>query len=83
MTTSRRPLQRRRKFLRLQADPRLKQNQADLPLLTQLQGLPILERTRIDIEPGAQFDPAYPVAERINTLLRHGELPREEEGAFA
>ena len=37
---------------------------------------PILERTWIDIEPGAQFDQAYPVAKRINTLLRHGELLR-------
>ena len=37
MTTSRRPLQRRRKYLRLQADPRLKQNQEDLQLLAHLQ----------------------------------------------
>ena len=44
--------------------------------------VPILERTWIDIEPGAQFDQAYPVAKRINTLLRHGELPREEDGAI-
>ena len=43
--------------------------------------VPILERTWIDIEPGASFDQAYPVAKRINTLLRHGELPREEDGA--
>ena len=43
---------------------------------------PILERTWIDIEAGAQFDQAYPVAKRINTLLRHGELPREEDGAI-
>ena len=42
----------------------------------------VLERTRIDIEPGAQFDQAYPVAKRINTLLRHGQLPREEDGAI-
>ena len=42
----------------------------------------ILERTWIVIEPGAQFDQAYPVAKRINTLLRHGELPREEDGAI-
>ena len=32
--------------------------------------MPILERTWIDIEPAAQFDQAYPVAKRINTLLR-------------
>ena len=36
----------------------------------------------IDIEPGAQFDQAYPVAKRLNTLLRHGELRREEDGAI-
>ena len=44
--------------------------------------VPILERTWIDIEPGAQFDQAYPVAKKLNTLLRHGELPREEDGAI-
>ena len=38
-TTSRRLLQRRRKYLRLQADPRLKQNQDDLQLLAHLQEL--------------------------------------------
>ena len=37
-TTSRRPLQRRRKYVRLQADPRLKQNQEDLQLLAHFQG---------------------------------------------
>ena len=37
-----------------------------------------LERKWIDIEPRAQFDQAYPVAKRINTLLRHAELPRED-----
>ena len=70
-TTSRRPLQRRRKYLGLQADARQKQNREDLQL----------ERTWIDIESEAQFDQAYPVAKRITTLLRHGELPREEDGA--
>ena len=43
---------------------------------------PILETKWIDIEPGAQFDQVYPVATRINTLLRHGELPQEEDGAI-
>ena len=42
----------------------------------------ILERILIGIEPGAQFDQAYPVAKRINTLLRHGKLHREEDGAI-
>ena len=82
-TTSRRPPQRRLKYLRLQANPRLKQNQEDFqPLCSSSTTVPILERTWIDIEPGAQFDQAYPVAKRINTLLRHGELPREEDGAI-
>ena len=44
--------------------------------------VPILERTWIDIEPGAKFDQAYPVAKRLNPLLRHGEFPREEDGAI-
>ena len=44
MTTTRRLLQRRRKYLRLQADPRLKQNQEDFQLLAHLQGLfPLLK----------------------------------------
>ena len=69
--------------MRWQADTRLKHNREDLPLLAHLQGtVPILERTWMDIEPGAQFDQAYPVAKRINTLLRHGEIPREEDGTI-
>ena len=44
--------------------------------------IPILERKWTDIEAGAQFDQAYPVAKRINTLLRHGESLREEDGAI-
>ena len=65
-----------------QAVQRLKQNREDLPLLAHPQGLPIRERIWIDIEPGAQSDQGYPVAERLNTLLRHGQLPREEGGAI-
>ena len=38
-TTSRKPLKRRRKYLLLQADHKLKQNRADLPLLAHLQEL--------------------------------------------
>ena len=44
--------------------------------------VPIRERIWIDFEPGAQSDKAYPVAKRQNTLLRHGQLPREEDGAI-
>ena len=39
----------------------------------------IIERTWIDIEPEARFDQAYPVAKRLDTLLLHGELLREED----
>ena len=42
----------------------------------------ILERTWIGVEPEAQFDQAYPVAKRINTLLRHRKLLREEDKAI-
>ena len=44
--------------------------------------VPIRERIWIDIEPGAQSDQAYPVAKRLNTLLRHGQVPREDDGAI-
>ena len=36
--------------------------------------IPILERIWIDIEPGAQVGQVYPVAKRLNTLLRHGGI---------
>ena len=44
--------------------------------------VPIRDRIWIYIEPRAQSDQAYPVANRLNTLLRHGKLPREEDGAI-
>ena len=44
--------------------------------------VPICERRWTDVEPGAQFDEVYPVAKRLNIFLRHGELPREEDGAI-
>ena len=43
----------------------------------------ICERFWIDMEPRAQFDQAYLVAKTLNTFLRHGKLPREENGAIA
>ena len=42
----------------------------------------LLERTWIDIKPGAQSNLAYPVAKRLNTPVRHGQLPREEDGTM-
>ena len=44
--------------------------------------VPIRERIWTDIEPGTQSDQAYPVAKRLNTLLRHSHLPREDDGAI-
>ena len=42
----------------------------------------ICERLWTDIGPGTQSNLAYPVAKRLNTLLRHGQLPREEDLAI-
>ena len=44
--------------------------------------VPILERSWTDIEPGTQSSLAYPVAKRLNTLLRHCQVLREEDGAI-
>ena len=44
--------------------------------------VPIRERIWTDIVPGSQSNQAYPVAKRLKTLLRHGQLPREEDGAI-
>ena len=38
----------------------------------------ICERMWTDIEPGNQSNIAYPVSKRLTTLLRHGQLPRED-----
>ena len=39
-------------------------------------------RTISDVEPGTYAHIAYPVSKRLSTLLRHGDLPREEDGAI-
>ena len=44
--------------------------------------VPICERFWTDIEPGTHSSVAYPVSKRLTTLLRHGDLPREEDGAI-
>ena len=44
--------------------------------------IPICERFWTDIEPGTYSNIAYPVSKRLTTLLRHGPLPREEDGAI-
>ena len=44
--------------------------------------VPICERIWTDIEPGTQSNIAYPVSEQLSTLLRHGHLSREDDGAI-
>ena len=69
--------------MRLQADPEAKAKpRRPSTTCSSTRTVPVLEITWIDIALGAQFDQAYPVAKRINTLLRHGELPRVEDGAI-
>ena len=71
-------------YLLLQADQRQKQNQEDLLLLAHLQELYLFlkKKKRIDIEPRAPFEQAYPVGKRINILLQYGHLPRKDDGAI-
>ena len=44
--------------------------------------VPIRERIWTDVEPGNYSNIAFPVSKRLNTLLRHGQLLREEDGAI-
>ena len=42
----------------------------------------ICERSWTDVEPEDYSPIAYPVSKQLSTLLRHGDLPREEDGAI-
>ena len=44
--------------------------------------VPICEWFWTDIDPGTYSNIAFPVSKRLTTLLRHGHLPREEDGAI-
>ena len=44
--------------------------------------VPICERSWTDVEPGTYSHIVFPVSKRLTTLLRHGDLPREEDGAI-
>ena len=44
--------------------------------------VPIGDRTWTDIEPQDYSPIDYPVSKRLSTLLRHGDLRREEDGAI-
>ena len=40
------------------------------------------ERTWTEVDPGTYSHIAYPVSKQLSTLLRHGHLPREDDGAI-
>ena len=44
--------------------------------------IPIGERTWTDVEPGKHSLSDYPVSEKLIYLLRHGSLPRDNDGAM-
>ena len=44
--------------------------------------VPFCEKSWTDIEPETYSLVAYPVSKQLSTLLRHGHLPREEDGAI-
>ena len=44
--------------------------------------IPIWERTWTDIEPQKYSLSDYPVSKKLINLLRHGSLPREDDGAI-
>ena len=52
------------------------------PVSSSSKTFPIGERKWTDIEPGTYSNIAFPVSKRLITLLRHGHLPREEDGAI-
>ena len=52
------------------------------PACSSTRTVPIGERFRTDIQPGTYSNIVYPVSKRLNTLHRHGQSPREEDGAL-
>ena len=49
---------------------------------TSTKTVPISERTWTDIEQEDYSPKAYPVSKPLSNLLRHGDLPRQEDGAI-
>ena len=52
------------------------------PASSSTRTLPIGERTWTDVEPEDHSSVAYPVSKQLSTLLRHGHLPREDDGVI-
>ena len=70
-------------YLLLRADQRLKQNRKSrTPASSSTKTVPIGERKWTDIEPEDYSPIAYPLSKQLCTLLRHGHLPREDDGAI-
>ena len=68
-------------YLLLRADQRLKQKpQRRISASSSTKTVPAGEGTWTDIEP-QDYLPDYPVSKQLSTLLRHGYLPREDDGA--
>ena len=66
----------------LQADQMPKQNHKDVLLPAHPQRQNLLERTWTDIEPQEHLLSDYSVSMKLINLLRHGSLPREDDGAI-
>ena len=56
--------------------------QRSTPACSSTKTIPIGERKWTDIEPEDYSPVAYPVSKQLSTLLRHGQLLREEDGAI-
>ena len=67
----------------LQADQKPKQNHKDATSASSsTRTIPIWERTWTDIEPQEYSLSDYPVSKKLINLLRHGSLPRDNDGAI-
>ena len=70
-------------YLLLRVDQRLKQKPRRRTLAySSTKTVPISERSWTDIEAENYSSIAYPLSKQLSTLLRHGDLPREEDGAI-
>ena len=52
------------------------------PACSSTRTVPICERTWIDVEPENYSSIDSPVSKQLSTILRHGDLPREEDGVI-
>ena len=52
------------------------------PAFSSTRTVPISERSWTDVEPENYSSIAHPVSKQLSTLLRHGDLPREDDGAI-